>query len=139
MTITVHPARTTSDDVPPGTWEGTKQDAVLATAQLREIWERKKSGEKADYGFSEYDAEMANAQLRAFKLAKLIIRESHRKSATAAEVPLIIDPRSPKKAKPNPRQNPLLVKPRPPPTAPLPTPPQALSPPNHTVRRHGHT
>lgn len=134
MTISVHPARRSSSDVPPGTWEGTKQDAVLATAQLREVWERKKAGDKADYGFSEYDAEMANAQLRAFKLAKLIIRESRRNGPPAAQVPLITDTRSPKKSKTSPRQNPLLVKPLPPPTVPLPTPPQTLSPPNDIPR-----
>ena len=104
-----HPRKEKQQRRPPGTWEGTKQDAVLATAQLREVWERKKAGDKADYGFSEYDAEMANAQLRAFKLAKLIIRESRRNGPPAAQVPLITDTRSPKKSKTSPRQNPLLV------------------------------
>src|SRR5579859_3317087 len=89
MTITIHPARQPNDDVPPGTWEGTKQDAVMATAQLREIWERKKTGEKEKYGESEYDGQMATAQLRAYKLTKVILRRIRKNSTT--EVPIMIE------------------------------------------------
>jgi len=140
MTITVHPARRTSDDVPPGTWEGTKQDAVLATAQLREVWERKKAGDKTDYGYSEYDAEMANAQLRAFKLAKLILRQARSNSCATADVPLIIDTHSPKQSKTSPRPSSHLPRPPPPPpTAPLPSPPTAhISSPKQKAARPAH-
>ena len=86
MTISVHPARNLSEEVPPGTWEGTKQDAVLATAQLLEVLSRKKSGEKMQFGYSEYDAQMANAQLRAFKLTKVIMRKAKRNSLSDAPV-----------------------------------------------------
>src|SRR5271156_1548998 len=86
MTISIHPARQVNEEVPPGTWEGTKQDAVLATAQLLEVLSRKKSGEKAPFGFSEYDAQMANAQLRAFKLTKVIMRKARRNSLPDAPV-----------------------------------------------------
>jgi hypothetical protein len=89
MTISIHPARRASEDVPPGTWDGTKQDAVLATAQLRDVWERKKAGEKSGYGYSEYDSQMANAQLRAFKLTKLILRRARKQSA--GEIPIMIE------------------------------------------------
>src|SRR5277367_4492003 len=86
MTISIHPARQVNEEVPPGTWEGTKQDAVLATAQLLEVLSRKKAGEKAPFGFSEYDAQMANAQLRAFKLTKVIMRKARRNSLPDAPV-----------------------------------------------------
>jgi hypothetical protein len=87
MTISVHPARYPSgDEVPPGTWEGTKQDAVLATAQLLEVLSRKKTGEKTQFGFSEYDAQMANAQLRAFKLTKAIMRKARNSTASEGAV-----------------------------------------------------
>lgn len=86
MTISVHPARKLSEEVPPGTWEGTKQDAVLATAQLFEVLSRKKSGEKLQFGYSEYDAQMANAQLRAFKLTKVIMRKAKRSSLSDSPV-----------------------------------------------------
>src|SRR5436190_23069683 len=89
MTISVHPARKLSEEVPPGTWEGTKQDAVLATAQLLEVLSRKKSGEKMQFGYSEYDAQMANAQLRAFKLTKVIMRKAKRNSLS--DVPVKIE------------------------------------------------
>lgn len=125
MTISIHPARRASDDILPGTWEGTKQDAVLATAQLHEVWERKKAGEKAKYGQSEYDAQMANAQLRAFKLAKSIIRKARRNSAT--EVPLIIDDMGFKQHLPSNSHHTYPERPAPPPTAPLPIPPRRLS------------
>jgi hypothetical protein len=125
MTISIHPARRASQDILPGTWEGTKQDAVLATAQLREVWERKKTGEKAKYGHSEYDAEMANAQLRAFKLAKMIMREARRNSST--EVPLIIEDMGFKQHLPSNSHHTYPSVPAPPPTAPLPIPPRRLS------------
>jgi hypothetical protein len=80
MTISVYPPRRMSEDVPPGAWDGTKQDAVLATAQLRDIWERKKRGEKSKFGHSEYDAQMANAQLRAYKLTKAVLRTARKRS-----------------------------------------------------------
>ena len=86
MTISIHPARQVNEEVPPGTWEGTKQDAVLATAQLLEVLSRKKVGDKAPFGFSEYDAQMANAQLRAFKLTKVIMRRARRNSLPDAPV-----------------------------------------------------
>ena len=124
MTISIHPARQVNEEVPPGTWEGTKQDAVLATAQLLEVLSRKKAGEKAPFGFSEYDAQMANAQLRAFKLTKVIMRKARRNSLPDAPVTIEdmgfptesdtkqIDP----KHVPNP--------PTSPPTCALPTPPK---------------
>jgi hypothetical protein len=55
MTISIHPQRKMDAQVPPGTWEETKQDAVLATAQLLEVLSRKKAGEKSNFGLSEYD------------------------------------------------------------------------------------
>jgi hypothetical protein len=116
MTISIHPARKMDAQVPPGTWEETKQDAVLATAQLLEVLSRKKTGEKSDFGLSEYDSQMANAQLRAFKLTKVILRKSSRDSDSSTEVPIMIQemgfdtPAIPKTATP-------------PPTEPLPTPP----------------
>jgi hypothetical protein len=125
MTISIHPARCGSEDILPGTWEGTKQDAVLATAQLREVWERKKSGEKAKYGYSEYDAQMANAQLRAFKLTKMIIRKARRNSLT--EVPLIMEDMGFKDHVPLNPHHTYPARPAPPPTAPLPIPPRRLS------------
>jgi len=120
MAITIHPARRQNEDVPPGTWEGTKQDAVLATAQLQEIWERKKRGERVKFGHNEYDAQMANAQLRAFKLTKAMLRNARRNSASDTHKKIEdmgfivetgvkgIDPPIP----------------GPPPSAPLPAPPQ---------------
>src|SRR5271163_3943630 len=118
MTITVHPARKEIEDVPPGTLEGTKQDAVMATAQLFEILERKKTGEKAKWGSSEYDAEMASAQIRAFKLTKVILRRAHRKSLSDAPVPIekIGFEAQPRRVSPKPT-------PRAPPNLPLPAPP----------------
>src|SRR5271170_1289363 len=89
MTISITPARKLREDVPPGTWEGTKQDAVLATAQLFEVMSRKKRGELTPFGFSEYDAQMANAQLRAFKLTKVILRKARRNSVS--DVPITIE------------------------------------------------
>jgi len=122
MTISIHPARRPSEDVPPGTWEGTKQDAVLATAQLQEIWERKKRGEIVRFGHNEYDAQMANAQLRAFKLTKAILRSARRNSASdinkkIEEMGFVVDTPS---AAPDEIHPPL---PGPPPIAPLPMPP----------------
>lgn len=89
MAITVHPPRQQTDAVPPGAWEGTKQDAVLATAQLLEVLSRKKSGERAQFGDSEYDAEMAVAQLRAFKLTKVILNKTKPKSNSAPASPTL--------------------------------------------------
>lgn len=129
MTISIHPARKMDEEVPPGTWEGTKQDAVLATAQLLEVLSRKKSGEKAQFGLSEYDSQMANAQLRAFKLTKAILRKARRDSGSS-EVPIMIEdmgfhtPDIPKTTTP-------------PPTQPLPTPPtrSSLIAPNRSKSR----
>jgi hypothetical protein len=132
MTISVHPARNLSEDVPPGTWEGTKQDAVLATAQLLEVLSRKKSGEKMRFGYSEYDAQMANAQLRAFKLTKVIMRKARRSSLSDAPVKIEdmgfqVDGTSEEESEqpdsetihiPNPSTSP--------PNAPLPSPPKQL-------------
>jgi hypothetical protein len=117
MTISIHPARRPSVDVPPGTWDGTKQDAVLATAQLQEIWERKKRGENLRFGQNEYDSQMANAQLRAFKLTKSILRNARRSSASDVnrkieEMGFVVDLES---------HHPPL--PGPPPSVPLPHPP----------------
>ena len=124
MTISIHPARQASEDVPPGTWEGTKQDAVLATAQLLEVLSRKKSGERAPFGFSEYDAQMANAQLRAFKLTKVILRKARRNSLPDA--PVTIEdmgfPTESDAKQIDPKQLPKQASP--PPTCALPTPPK---------------
>lgn len=144
MTISVHPARQLSEDVPPGTWEGTKQDAVLATAQLVEVLSRKKSGEKAQFGYSEYDAQMANAQLRAFKLTKVIMRKAKRSSLSDAPVldmpvkiedmgfqidtPLNSDESEHTGSDITPK-----LSPSPPPSIPLPTPPR-LSPAKPSTR-----
>src|SRR5277367_3135552 len=134
MTISIHPARQVNEEVPPGTWEGTKQDAVLATAQLLEVLSRKKAGEKAPFGFSEYDAQMANAQLRAFKLTKVIMRKARRNSLPDAPVtiedmgfPTETDTKQldPKHA-PKPSS--------PPPTGALPTPPLQSDSSKATVR-----
>ena len=105
------------EEVPPGTWEGTKQDAVLATAQLLEVLSRKKSGEKVQFGVSEYDSQMANAQLRAFKLTKVILRKARRNSSSG-DVPIMIEDlgfHTAQAAIPKPAT--------PPPKEPLPTPP----------------
>lgn len=139
MTISVHPARQLSEDVPPGTWEGTKQDAVLATAQLVEVLSRKKSGEKTQFGFSEYDAQMANAQLRAFKLTKVIMRKSNRSSSSDAPVldmPVKIEDMgfqidAPQNSDESERTGSDTIpkpSPSPPPTMSLPTPPRRSSP-----------
>ena len=118
MTISIHSARKMEEEVPPGTWEGTKQDAVLATAQLLEVLSRKKSGEKVQFGVSEYDSQMANAQLRAFKLTKVILRKARRNSSSG-DGPIMIEDMGfhtpdhvaiPKPATPPPKE-------------PLPTPP----------------
>lgn len=123
MTISIHPARQVSEEVPPGTWEGTKQDAVLATAQLLEVLSRKKVGEKAPFGFSEYDSQMANAQLRAFKLTKVIMRKARRNSLPDAPV-TIEDMGFPTETDANPIDPKHPAKPlSPPPTGALPTPP----------------
>jgi hypothetical protein len=134
MAITIHPARrsTAEDGVLPGTWEGTKQDAVLATAQLLEVLSRKKVGERAYFGESEYDAQMANAQLRAFKLTKVIIRDARRNSQSA-DVPIKIedlgfqvDANSNKPHQIHASE--YVAPPAPPPTIPLPTPPRTKRP-----------
>jgi hypothetical protein len=137
MTISVHPARQLSEDVPPGTWEGTKQDAVLATAQLVEVLSRKKSGEKTQFGYSEYDAQMANAQLRAFKLTKVIMRKTKRSSLSDApvlDVPVKIEDTgfqidAPQNSDESERGSDTIPNPSPspPPTMPLPTPPKRSS------------
>jgi hypothetical protein len=118
MTVSIHLPRHMEEKVPPGTWEGTKQDAVLATAQLLEVLSRKKSGEKTGYGESEYDSQMANAQLRAFKLTKALLRQARRKSA-CSDIPIMIEDMGfgtpDHAALPRPA--------RPPPTQPLPSPP----------------
>src|SRR5277367_3225882 len=128
MTISIHPARQVNEEVPPGTWEGTKQDAVLATAQLLEVLSRKKAGEKAPFGFSEYDAQMANAQLRAFKLTKVIMRNVRRNSLPDAPVTIEdmgfpTETDNTKQIDPKHASNPL----SPPPTGALPTPPPKQS------------
>jgi hypothetical protein len=124
MTISIHPARQVNEEVPPGTWEGTKQDAVLATAQLLEVLSRKKGGEKAPFGFSEYDAQMANAQLRAFKLTKVIMRKARRNSLPDAHVTIeemgFQTESDPNQIDPNHVPKPLSS----PPTCALPTPPK---------------
>lgn len=135
MTISIHPARQANEQVPPGTWEGTKQDAVLATAQLLEVLSRKKAGEKAPFGFSEYDAQMANAQLRAFKLTKVIMRNVRRNSLPDAPVTIEdmgfpTETDNAKQIDPKHDSNPL----SPPPTGALPTPPTKQSHSRTTIR-----
>src|SRR5271156_3067641 len=127
MTISITPARKMNEEVPPGTWEGTRQDAVLATAQLLEVLSRKKRGEQMPFGFSEYDAQMANAQLRAYKLTKVILRKARRNSVS--DIPVAIEDmgfevdateevEKQEDSEVTRKQQP------PPPTAPLPTPPK---------------
>ena len=118
MTISIHSARRMDEEVPPGTWEGTKQDAVLATAQLLEVLSRKKSGEKIQFGISEYDSQMANAQLRAFKLTKVILRKARRNSSSG-DVHIMIEDLGFH----TPDQVSIRKPATPPPNEPLPTPP----------------
>ena len=72
------------------------------------------------FGLNEYDAQMANAQLRAFKLTKAILRKARRNSASDVhkkieDMGFKVDDTRPKNFVP-----PLAG---PPPTCPLPTPP----------------